>query len=499
MASKIDAYARVAAFAAGCTFTGCYDGSDVEQEQDLRACNEAQGCVNGSYCEDSPYNCTLKPGGGEPRVIYSSSGGPDRYNWGVAPFAPVLDGNGRKISEHLAISAAEGKLVFNYGQVRVFNGERHAFTKGTASGTTGWIPISKLSHQTLFDKRVGKVSAQGKDLEKMGCYAVRKEQNAELARLIAVPKYVNDALLPLAEDYLQSAGSMEEPGLINLVFNLPGGKLGGAAVDRFPVGTKFQRLRVPTYASNGRLPSIKRRLYKIVNKQTGAEVIGVDRLDDSMQLVDAGKTLTFVYGYVVAETNTKRNGWIPFEALEPSTKCPGSASTRADDPEPEPGVPEPTPEPAPEPQDPADPVPEDPNVPDPTPPEPLPEPEPEPEPPAPQPEPEPMPTPMPTPPVNYCVATCCDGTVQGPADTADAQLCIDTSQGWCEGHEHILRADLNGQLVWQRANSCWAKCYNRVDYHLVNVQQDCTVHAKGYCAEGDRGGLEDAAWSQCQP
>lgn len=73
----------------------------------------------------------------------------------------------------------------------------------------------------------------------MGCYAVRKDINADVARLVIVKSYVTGKLLPLADDYLQTAGTTEEPGSINLVFNLSGGKLGGAAVDRFPVGTKF--------------------------------------------------------------------------------------------------------------------------------------------------------------------------------------------------------------------------------------------------------------------
>jgi len=69
----------------------------------------------------------------------------------------------------------------------------------------------------------------------------------------------------------------------------------------------------------------------------------------------------------------------------------------------------------------------------------------------------------------------------------------------CNNNEHVKRSEWNGQLVWERPNGCWAKCINREAYHLVEVAQDCAVHAGNYCAEGDRGGLEDAMWSQCQP
>lgn len=81
----------------------------------------------------------------------------------------------------------------------------------------------------------------------------------------------------------------------------------------------------------------------------------------------------------------------------------------------------------------------------------------------------------------------------------DPTACHDSSQAMCDAHEHVKRSEWNESLVWERPNTCWAKCWNREAYHQVDVPQDCAAHAANYCDEGDRGGLEDAAWSQCRP
>ena len=143
---------------------------------------------------------------------------------------------------------------------------------------------------------------------------------------------------------------------------------------------------------------------------------------------------------------------------------------------------------------------EPPETPEPAPPEPPPsEPPPSEPPPSPPPPSEPPPSDPQKPTPNQCYVRCCDESLQGPVDTPDPASCHDASQGMCESHEHVKRSEWNGQQVWERPNNCWAKCWNRVDYHQVDVAQDCALHATNYCNEGDRGGLEDAMWSQCQP
>lgn len=108
--------------------------------------------------------------------------------------------------------------------------------------------------------------------------------------------------------------------------------------------------------------------------------------------------------------------------------------------------------------------------------------------------------PPPADPTGQCYVRCCDGSLQGPIATTSASACHDASQGACEAKGHVKRSEFNGAQVWERPNACWAKCFNRAAYHEVTgVTQDCTQHAKEYCAVSDRGGLQDAAWSQCQP
>ena len=99
-----------------------------------------------------------------------------------------------------------------------------------------------------------------------------------------------------------------------------------------------------------------------------------------------------------------------------------------------------------------------------------------------------------------CYVRCRDGSLHGPLATMDAPACHETSKGVCQDLGHVKRSEFNGAEVYSRPKACWAKCKNRQAYHEVDgVTQDCTVHAKAYCAVGDRGAFEDAMWSQCQP
>jgi hypothetical protein len=128
-------------------------------------------------------------------------------------------------------------------------------------------------------------------------------------------------------------------------------------------------------------------------------------------------------------------------------------------------------------------------------------PEPEPEV-APEPAPE-SPPPAeapPAPPPPACYVRCCDGSLQGPQPSESNAVCHDWSQGACDAHDHVLRSERDGQTVWERPRACWAKCRARDAYHdLEWVQEGCTEAARAWCGEAGRGGLEDAAWSQCQP
>jgi hypothetical protein len=98
-----------------------------------------------------------------------------------------------------------------------------------------------------------------------------------------------------------------------------------------------------------------------------------------------------------------------------------------------------------------------------------------------------------------CYVRCCDGSLQGPIATTTAAECRDRV-GVCAGHGPARRAEFNGAEAYARPSTCWARCNNREAYHsVVGVTQDCTQHARVYCAQSDRGGLRDAAWSVCAP
>jgi hypothetical protein len=95
---------------------------------------------------------------------------------------------------------------------------------------------------------------------------------------------------------------------------------------------------------------------------------------------------------------------------------------------------------------------------------------------------------------------CCNDALYGPIAEPDASSCVAASQSACSDADHVKHSELDGVTVYDRPNSCWAKCANRDAYHVVDgVTQDCTQHAQDYCKVSDRGAFQDAAWSQCEP
>jgi hypothetical protein len=248
--------------------------------------------VNGTYCLESPYNCKLQDPGGN-RVPTND---PADDNWGLVTGVPIRDGNGTVVGTNTRTSSA-----FNYGQTRTFANELHAFAVSTSNSSAGWLPMSAILGRTSFEQKVGHVSALGSGLAKMACYAVRNWHDPALE----VKKVVYDTTSSneRAGDYLPL---VRANGLrsVNLIFNVPGLALGGPAVDHFPAGTKFQRLDVPTDSG---APSIDIPLWV-------KDSVGRYRTQSG--------TMKFIYGYVIAATGTKRNGWMAYDALEVSSGCP---------------------------------------------------------------------------------------------------------------------------------------------------------------------------------
>ncbi|CAM3206807.1 hypothetical protein COSO111634_06260 [Corallococcus soli] len=249
--------------------------------------------VNGTVCEESPYNCKLRPSGGN-RVLTNDPDDDD--SWALNTGGPVRDGNGTVVGTSTRTSA-----TFNHGQTRTFAGELHAFAVSTSNSSAGWLPMSAIKGRTSFEDKVGHVSALSSGLAKMACYAVRNSHDTTLEFKKVV--YDSDAVHERAGDYLPL---VRANGLrsANLTFNVPGFGLGGVAVDHFPAGTKFQRLDVPT---NSGAPSIDIPLWV---------------QDSAGRYRQQSGTMKFIYGYVIAATGTRRNGWMAYDALQVSSGCP---------------------------------------------------------------------------------------------------------------------------------------------------------------------------------
>lgn len=252
--------------------------------------------VNGEVCAASKYNCKLRPKGGN-RVATDDKD--DNDSWAIAQGVPVRDGNG-------TIVAYNDKMrgTFNWGQMRSFDGADHVLGLSTTNGSSGWMPLSAIAGQTSFKNKLGKVSAVGEGLKKLGCYAIRDSHNAgiEFKKVVRGSKVSHER----AGDYLPLVRKNGKRSA-NLIFNVPGFALGGVTVDHFPAGTKFQRYDVPTGEDGSGPASIDIPLYI---------------KDGNGEYKKPDGTMKFIYGYVIAATGTKRNGWMAYEALEVSSNCP---------------------------------------------------------------------------------------------------------------------------------------------------------------------------------
>lgn len=281
--------AAAALLAMSCTTD---EGTVEDPAHEARTVQAAFSGVNGTYCLVSPYNCKLQNPGGN-RVPTND---PEDDNWGLATGVPIRDGNGTIVGTNTRTSSA-----FNYGQVRSFGGADHAFAVSTSNSSAGWLPISAILGRTSFEQKVGHVSALGAGLAKLGCYQVKNGSDPVLEAKKVV--YDTTSSNERAGDYLPLVRANGNRS-INLVFNVPGMALGGPAVDHFPAGTKFQRLDVPT--DHG-VPSIDIPLWV---------------QDSQGRYRQQSGEMKFLYGYVIAATGTKRNGWMAYDGLQVSSGCP---------------------------------------------------------------------------------------------------------------------------------------------------------------------------------
>lgn len=273
--------------------TGEDDVDDLQDEELGSAEQALYAGVNGDACTASPYNCKLRVTGGN-RVLTND---PDDDNsWAVRHGVPIRDGNGTL----LGIST-RSRTTFNYGQSRMFAGEKYVFAVSTSNGSAGWMPLSSILGQSSFQSKLGHVSAKGAGLDKMACYEIKNshDESMELKKVV----YDSVATHERAGDYLPLERNNGKRSA-NLTFNVPGFGLGGVAVDHFPAGTKFQRLDVPTDSG---APSIDIPLWV---------------KDSSGRYRKRSGSMKFIYGYVIAATGTKRNGWMAYDALKTSSGCP---------------------------------------------------------------------------------------------------------------------------------------------------------------------------------
>ncbi len=267
------------------------DPGDADDEETAEDADALSSGINGGACARSPYNCKLRVSGGN-RV--ETSAGSEL--WGVFD-GPVLDGNG-----DVMVDSTWDHLRFQYGQTRHIDGRTYAFVMASPNSSSGWFPLDRAKGEESLRAKIGEVNARASGLDKLGCYQVRDSHSQTLALKKVV--YDTDSVdNEAAGDYL-ALPRKNGARYANLVFNTPGYALGGVAVDIFPAGTKFRRLDVPTDSGK---PSIDVPLW--VKASNG-------------RYTRRSGSLKFVYGTVKAADGARRNGWMAYEALRPSTGCP---------------------------------------------------------------------------------------------------------------------------------------------------------------------------------
>jgi hypothetical protein len=191
-------------------------------------------------------------------------------------------------------------FTFNYGQLRIMNGKKYGYAMSTGLGSSGWVEVDAIGASDSFEKQVGSMDAKGDNLAKLGCYEIASSYDKSLDALKVV-KGAKDGG-PEANDYLPQ---VRKNGKVygTLSFNAPGDALGGANIDIFPAGTKFQRVDVPT---DGKNPSLDVQLY---SGKKGAAAN-----------TPAG-TMKFIYGYIRAKSGEVRYGWAALDGLVVSNTC----------------------------------------------------------------------------------------------------------------------------------------------------------------------------------
>ncbi|MEO7329466.1 MAG: hypothetical protein ABI193_12860 [Minicystis sp.] len=439
----------------GAGLVGCSSaGSDGDEEIASLGADSITG-AQGEQCDRSAYNCKVPnfeslPKGVERDTNRAFNHFDGSYYWPVDG-EPALRDGANNIRGYLAGDEGHPHQVkLNFGARKTLGGveQVYAFSGRLTSGkaVSGWIPASSIARPKTLAKMPSATpqdpgtAAYETDWVVTGGDLLADHKTLELNDRygdLRVNPHVTDA--ERASDYLvRQWDTGAHQGFVNFLYNLP--HSGGVTRDTLPMCMHFKRFT------------------------------GVDQLESKLWFTNSSSlsklTLHFVFGTIGG-----RRGWITKEMLTPASELgkldpshPCRTGQQASPPDP---------------------------------------------PPQGQPEPPPAGTggqPPSVPPPVACKVLCCEGGAGvGDFSVASGGACIDQAQSFCADHGHVQSAVGDGAALFTREDSssdlrCWAKCKARKDYHeVVGVTEDCTGQSKGYCAVGDRGGLEDAMWDRCNP
>jgi hypothetical protein len=488
---------------------GCGAGAADELEN-----VDDQGFASSGECDRSPYNCKLPASPKDRNRIFNYA--TNSYEWSIASGTPLLDGVGRARG-----TVQPSFVLINYGARKSIGGTDHVYAFATklegGVHASGWVREKALKHGPIGRMPTVRLHDPGQgDYDTV--WTVTGGNPAAFAGLKVVKDYDDGGCN--ATDYLARPG-----GVVNLLYNLPGS--GGVSIDTYPLNVPFRRSRgvleldVSLYHEGGtKVVRTMAFVYGHIGNRYGW--IARDALsasgpsgacyarccDESLQgpVATAGAAACHdaTKGMCATRGHVRRSEFNGVEVYERGAACaapqPGGGSgtgacyvrccdgtlqgpiatasaaacheaskgaceTRGHVKRSELNGTE-----VYERQSACD---------------------------SSQPPPPPAQSGSST---GTCYVRCCDGSLTGPIATSDAAACHEASKPVCEGRGYVKRSEFNGAEVYERAKQCYAKCKNREAYHaLEGVTRDCTEHAKSWCAQGDRGGLQDAAWSQCQP
>jgi hypothetical protein len=282
------------------------DGEDATADSTAEAVTARAG-ENSGYCVRSAYNCSVRDAKGIGQRVGENHD--ETFNGRLYKTELDESGHHRLVTVYDGFGAAKGQdtfsggIILDYGQMRHFDGEDHAYALSTPFGP-GWIKLSDFqsAERASIVKNDRALRGHAAGLEHMPCYTLRSSSRRPVLDPDGTLKVEYDYSKPDGEpnDYLPHAKGGNAMKYTSMIFNVPGNGIGGPSMDSFPPGAHFHRLGVTTWGGSSSQHYLDAKVYA---------------KDSAGHFRKVVTTMRFYYGYVETKSDL-RTGWIAADALD---------------------------------------------------------------------------------------------------------------------------------------------------------------------------------------